>query len=167
MGIFSSAIEGLDKNKRWVVSGAILYLIPVFYRLFTKDSIVPIINGTLFLYHKNFQVTPVNLEMIGLTFLIPCAVGAIVGNSFLESLFERRFAGVEKYLSRVFGSLAFAFLWISLHFFGHNFFNPSTPWGNQLWSGSEYYVRNLLLALFIGPLIPYLIELIHKKFKKK
>ncbi len=166
MGIVGAAIESLGKNKKWFIGGAILYLLPVFYRLATKTSIVPILNNTLFLYNRNSQITPVNLETLGITFLIPCAVGAVVGTSFLENVFNRRFQGLEKYLAMVFGSLSFAFLWIALHFIGFNFFNPVTPWGTHLWAGTGAYARNLLVALIVGPLVPYVIEFVYKRIRK-
>ena len=167
MGLFKALLESLNKNKKWVVAGAILYLIPVFYRFATKSSIVPILNSTLFLYHKNSQITPINLETLGSTFIIPTAVGAIVGTSFLEILFERRFTGLEKYLARVFGSVSFAFLWIAAHYIGSNFFNATAPWGTHLFSSMNFYARNLLVALIVAPIVPYLIEFIYKKLKEK
>lgn len=166
MGILQAAAESLNKNKKVIITGAVLYLLPVFYRFATKSSTVPILNNTLFLYHRNSQITPVNLETLGLTFLIPAAVGAVAGQSFLENVFNRRFTGVEKYLARVFGSLSFAFLWIALHFIGSSFFNTVTPWGSSLFAGTTYYARNLLIALVAGPLVPYVIEFVYKRMKK-
>lgn len=166
MGFFDSLAVSLNKNKKWIITGAILYLLPVFYRVITKNSVVPILNSTLFLRNVDSQVMPVNLESSGVTFLLPTAVGAIVGASLLENIFNRRFTGMEKYLARVFGSLSFAFLWIALHFIGYNFFNPVTPWGAHLWAGTGAYARNLLVALIAGPLVPYVVEFVHKKIKK-
>ena len=166
MGFFNALTASLNKNKKVIVTGAVLYLLPVIYRFATKNSIVPILDNTLFLYHRNSQITPVNLETLGLTFLIPAAVGAVVGASFLESVFNRRFTGMEKYLARVFGSLSFAFLWIALHFIGYSFFNPVLPWGGHLWAGTEAYARNLLVALVVGPLVPYIFEFIYRKVRR-
>ena len=159
-------IASLNKNKKWIIAGAIFYLLPVFYRVITKNSVVPILNSTLFFRNVDSQVMPVNLESLGVTFLLPTAVGAIVGTSFLENIFNRRFTGMEKYLARVFGSLSFAFLWIALHFIGYSFFNPVTPWGAHLWAGTGAYARNLLIALVVGPLVPYVIEFAYKRIKK-
>jgi len=164
--VLDAVFASLNKNKKAVITGAILYLLPVIYRFATKSSVVPILNSTLFLYHRNSQITPVNLETLGLTFLIPTAVGAIVGASFLENIFNRRFHGLEKYLSRVFGSLSLAFAWIVLHFIGFSFFNPVTPWGAHLWAGTAAYAKNLLIAVVVGPLVPYLVEFIYKRIKK-
>ncbi|MEK6909621.1 MAG: hypothetical protein AABW61_00930 [Candidatus Aenigmatarchaeota archaeon] len=167
MGILRAVAESLNKNKKWIVAGAMLYLAPVFYRLVTKTSVVPILDNTLFLYNRNSQIMPVNLETLGITFLIPCAVGAIVGTGFLENIFNRRFQGFEKYLSRVFGSVLFAFAWIALHFIGFSFFKPVTPWGAHLWAGTGAYARNLLIALVVGPLVPYAIEFVYKIARSK
>ena len=162
MGIVGAAIESLNKNKKWIVAGAMLYLAPVFFRLVTKNSVVPILDNTLFFYSGNSQIIPVNLETLGVTFLIPCAVGALIGTSFLEGVFSRRFQGFEKYLARVFGSLSLAFAWIVLHFIGFSFFNPVTPWGGHLWAGTGAYAKNLLIALVVGPLVPYVMEFVYK-----
>lgn len=166
MGLFSAVIESLNKNKKVVLIGAILYLAPVIYRLATKNSVVPFLNKTLFLYHRDLQITPVNLETFGATFLIPCAVGAVAGESLLENIFNRRFTGVEKYLARLFGSLSVAFVWIALHFIVSSFFNTATPWGNNLWAGTGAYARNLLIALVVGPLVPYAVEFIYRKVRR-
>lgn len=166
MGILQAVIESLNKNKKWVLTGAALYLAPVFYRFLTKNSIVPILNSTLFLRHSDSQIIPVNLETLGITFLLPTAVGAVVGVSFLENVFNRRFTGMEKYLARVFGSLVAAFVWIALQFIGFSFFNPLTPWGTHLWAGTGAYARNLLIALIVAPLVPYAIEFISRKIRK-
>ena len=166
MGIFEAAVHSLNKIKKWIVTGTAFYLVPIFYRFATNNSLVPILNKTIFLYHKNSQITPVNLETLGITFVIPCAVGAIVGASFMENAFNRRFHGFEKYLARVFGSLLFAFAWIALHFLGNSFFNPVLPWGTHLWAGTGAYARNLLIALVAAPLVPYVIEFIFRRVKK-
>ena len=166
MGLFSAVLASLNKNKKAIVTGAALYLFPVIYRFATKSSLVPMLNSTLFLYHRNSQITPVNLETLGLTFLIPTAVGAVVGAGFLENIFNRRFTGMEKYLARVFGSLSFAFLWIALHFIGFSFFNPVLPWDGHLWVGTGAYARNLLVALVVGPLVPYIFEFIYRKVRR-
>ena len=166
MGLVGALIHGLNKNKKWIISGAILYLLPVFYRLVTKSSIVPFLNSTLFLRHSDSQIIPVNLETLGVTFIIPTAIGAIVGVSFLESVFNRRFTGMEKYLARVFGSLVAAFAWIALQFIGYSFFNPLTPWGTHLWAGTGAYARNLLIALVVAPFIPYIFEFVYKRIRK-
>ena len=166
MGFFSVLAASLNKNKKLILFGAVLYLAPVIYRFATKSSIVPILNTTLFLRNVGSQVTPVNLEMLGITFILPTAVGAIVGTTFLETLFDRKFAGLEKYLARVFGSLSFAFAWIVLQFLGYSFFNPMLPWGTHLWAGTGAYARNLLIALILAPLVPYAIEFIYRKIRK-
>ncbi len=167
MGIVSAVLASLNKNKKAIIAGAVLYLAPVVYRFATKSSIVPLLNSTIFLYHRDSQITPVNLETLGLTFLIPTAVGAVLGQSFLENTFNRRFTGVEKYLARVFGSVSFAFLWIAFHFIGSSFFNITAPWGVSLFAGTTFYARNLLIALVAGPLVPYAIEFIYKLVRKK
>ena len=159
MGFIDAVVHILNKNKKWIVGGAILYLIPVIYRLTMKNSIVPILDKTLFLYHRNSQIIPVNLETLGTLFLIPSAVGAVLGTTLLENIFNRRLTGFERYLSRVFGSLSFAFLWITIQFIGFNFFNSVAPWGSSLWSSPDVYARNLLVALIVAPLVPYIIEL--------
>lgn len=99
-------------------------------------------------------------------FLIPGAVGAVVGTTFLENIFNRRFTGLEKYMARVFGSIVFAFAWTTVQFFGFLFFNPPGPWGSSLWASPDTYARNLLVALLIAPLVPYVIEFIHKMMKR-
>ncbi len=164
--VFPTLAQALNKNKKWVTIGAILYLLPVFYRLFTRVSIVPLLDTTIFLRHIDSQIVPVNLETLGMLFVIVGAVGAVVGTSFLEIIFNRRFAGLEKYLARVFGSLTFAFGWTVVQFFGFIFFNPIGPWGNSLWSSPDVYARNLIVALTLAPLVPYLIEFIYKLIKK-
>lgn len=167
MELFKSLIESLNKNKKWIVIGAILYLLPVLYRLVTTNSVVPILDMTLFLRHSDSQILPVNLETLGLMFLIPGAVGAVVGTTFLEHIFNRRFVGLEKYLARIFGSMVFAFGWTAIQFFGFIFLNPVGPWGNSLWSSPDAYARNLLVALTIAPLVPYVIEFVFRFSMKK
>jgi hypothetical protein len=167
MGLVGAVLESLNKNRKWVAIGAILYLLPVFYRILTKDSVVPLLNATLFLRNTGSQITPVNLETVGFTFIIFTAVGAMVGTSFLESIFSRRFAGMEKYLARVFGSLSFTFGWIIIQFLGYSFFNPATIWGSSLWAGPNVYLRSLVIGLAVAPLVPYAIEFLYKAIKKK
>ncbi|MBI1978820.1 MAG: hypothetical protein HYS62_02020 [Candidatus Aenigmarchaeota archaeon] len=162
MDILEALLKSLSKNKKWIIVGAIIYLIPVIYRLTTENSFVPFLDNTLFLYQRSSQIIPVNLETLGALFLIPSAIGAIIGVSFLENLFSRRFSGLEKYVGRVFGSLFFAVGWTAMQFSGFVFFNPVGPWGNLLWSGPDVYARNLLVALTVGPLVPYAIEFIYK-----
>lgn len=164
--VIGPALGSLNKNKKWVLIGALLYMIPVIYRYATKHSVVPILDDTLFFYHSNSQTIPVNLETFGIPFIIIGAIGAIFGTTYLEILFNRRFAGFEKYVGRVLGSLFFAFCWVIIQFLGYSFFNPIGPWGNHIWVGPDAYARNLLLALVVSPLIPYLIELIYKLFKR-
>lgn len=167
MGLVDAVLKSLGKNKKWIFFGSVLYLLPVLYRFATKNSIVPILNTTLFLRNIASQVTPVNLEMIGVTFILPTAVGAVIGVTFLETLFDRKFVGLEKYLARVFGSLSVAFAWIALQFLGYSFFNPLLPWGTHLWAGTGAYARNLLIALILAPLVPYTIEFIYKISRKR
>lgn len=167
MGLFSALIASLIKNKKWILAGIALYIAPVLYRFLAKSSVVPILNSTLFLFHQNSQITPVNLETLGLTFLIPSVVGALVGVSFLEHVFDRRFTGFEKYLARVFGSVSLAFLWVAVHFIGSSFFNPVAPWGGQLFAGSNFYARNLLIALVAAPLVTYVIELLYNRIRQR
>ncbi len=167
MDISTSLFRSLNKNKKWIVLGAFLYLLPVFYRFATKESVVPILNKTLFIYNSNSQIMLVNLQSLGFLFAIPTAVAALVGTSFLENLFERKFSGFEKYLARVLGSLSFAIFWATVQFIGYNFLNPVGPWGSSVWpSPDNAYVRNFLVALSIGPLLPYIIEFLYRKTEK-
>lgn len=166
MGLFEGAVQSLSKNKKWIAAAGVLYLIPVFYRLITKNSIVPVLDKTLFLYHSNSQTVPVNLETLGTLFVIPGALGAVVGANFLENIFNRRFAGLEKYLARVLGAFSFTLLWIAVHFIGYNFFNPVGPWGTHIWAAPSVYARNLLVAITLAPLVPYAVEFVYKRMKK-
>lgn len=166
MTVSQYAVEALKENKKWVIIGIVLYLLPVFYRLTTGNSFVPLLDNTLFLRQSDSQITPVNLETLGALFLIPGVLGAVVGMSFLEKIFSRRFTGVEKYLARVMGSVTVGISWTIIQFFGFLFFNPSGPWGNSLWSSPDVYARNLLVALLAAPLVPYVFELVYK-FRKK
>ncbi len=158
MGISEALTGSLKKNIKWIILAMLLYLLPVFYRFQTSNSIVPIIDKTLFIYHINSQIVPVNLETLGVTFLIPSALGAIVGLNFLENIFERRFKGMEKYMGLLFGSLAFTFAWISVHYIGYNFITVVLPWGSSLWIGPSAYARNLLVAAIAAPVVPYIIR---------
>lgn len=167
MGFFGALLRSLNKNKKWIIIGAVLYTIPVFYRIITENSFVPLLDTTLFLSHTDSQIMPVNIETLRIFFAVPAAVGAVVGTSFLENIFERRFAGLEKYLARVFGSLSFTFAWIALEFIGYSFFNLVGPWGNPLWAGPSVYGKNLIVALIIAPLVPYAIEFAAKKIQTK
>ncbi len=162
MQVLKYIVESLKENKRWIIITIMLYLLPVIYRLTTSNSFIPILDSTLFLYHRDFQIIPVNLETLGMLFLIPGALGAVVGTSFLEKIFSRRFTGLEKYLARVLGSLVFGLGWTVVQFFGFLFFNPVGPWGSSLWAGPEVYARNLLIALTIAPLLPYVIEFVYR-----
>lgn len=159
------AIESLQENKRWIIIGAILYLIPVFYRLTTGNSFVPILDSTLFLYYRDSQITPVNLEILGALFLIPGSLGAVIGASFLEKVFNRRFAGLEKYLARVLSSLTFGLAFTAIQFFGFLFLNPAGPLGSGLWSAPDAYARNLLVAIIVAPLVPYVFEFVYNFYK--
>ncbi|MBI2005330.1 MAG: hypothetical protein HYS80_01040 [Candidatus Aenigmarchaeota archaeon] len=166
MRLVGAISESLDKNKKWILFGAIIYLLPVVYRLLTQNSFVPLLDSTLFLSHRDSQIIPVNLETLGALFIIPGALGAAIGTTFLEVIFERRFTRFERYLARVFGSMTLAIGWISVQFFGFLFFNPIGSWGSSLWSGPDVYARNLLVALIVAPLVPYMIEFVYKKVKK-
>lgn len=165
MNILGALVKSLNKNKKWIIIGAIIYLTPLIYRLGTQTSFVPILDSTLFLYHQNSQIIPVNFETLRVLFIIPAAVGAIIGASFLEQIFDRRFAGLEKYLARVFGSLGTTFAWIALEFIGYSFFNPAAPWGNNIWIGPSAYVKNILIALIFAPLVPYVTEFVYSLYK--
>lgn len=167
MDFLRAAAESLNKNKKWIMVGAIVYLLPVIYRFATENSLVPLLDDTLFLYHRDSQITPINLDNLRTFFVIPSAIGAIVGASFLENIFERRFSGLEKYLARLFGSLSVAFAWIIIEFVGYSFFNPVGPWGNTILSPPAVYARNLLIALVVAPLVPYLIEYVYRRAKLK
>ena len=131
-----------------------------------ENFLVPLLDTTLFLYHRDSQITPINLDNLRTLFVIPSAIGAIVGANFLENLFERRFSGLEKYLARLFGSLSVAFAWIIIEFVGYSFFNPVGPWGNTIISPPAVYARNMLIALVVAPLAPYLFEHVYRMMKK-
>ncbi len=161
-----NVVESVKANKWWVILAIILYILPAAYRLSTGNSIIPILNSTLFLYHDESQITPINLEVLGALFLIPGVLGAVLGVTFLEKLSGRKLVGWEKYVARVFGSLSVALGWTAIQFFGFLFFNPSGPWGDSLWASPDAYARNLLVALIVAPLVPYLIEFKRKMIKK-
>ncbi|MBI2545066.1 MAG: hypothetical protein HYW22_00490 [Candidatus Aenigmarchaeota archaeon] len=165
MRLVRTILESLGKNWKWIVFGAVLYVLPALYRYFTTNSLVPILDYTLFLYQQNSQIIPVNLETLGALFLIQGSLGAIVGNSFFEMILKRKLEGTEKYLAYVLGSVSFALLWTGVQFVGYNFLNPVGPWGNSVFPSSNVYGRNILISLTVAPLLPYLIELLNRKIK--
>ena len=157
------------KVLKWLVGGIAIYATPAIYRAVTKNPIVPIFP----LVDLKNPYIPKNLyEKLVVNFFAPGGIGAVIGEKYAGKVYGK-LKGVKKYLTRVGGSVGLTGLWTSLQYLGYsvcNYLNYQWPSGGNPFESPNIYPFNILLALTIAPLSPYLIEGIgefYKRLKKR
>jgi hypothetical protein len=160
---FSQGIKETMKDKRvlgWLFGGMFVYGSPAFYRYVTKNIIIPYMP----LIQSPSEYIPSNLiEKLIVNFIAPGGTGAVVGETFIEKSKGINLSGTKKYLARVFGSVATTSVWAGIQYLGNticDIVKYEWPSGGNPFEPPNFYPFNILLALTLAPLSPYLGDLL-------
>jgi len=154
------------KVLKWLGGGMFVYGLPAVYRYVTKNPLLPYLP----LINTSSDYIPSNLpEKLIVNFVAPGGAGAVVGETFVEKFTGKNLSGVKKYLSRVGGSLATTGIWTGIQYLGYtlsNIFNYQWPSGGNPFEPPTFYPFNMLLALTLAPLAPYVVEYAKRLYTK-
>ncbi|MEM5811589.1 MAG: hypothetical protein QXG91_02505 [Candidatus Aenigmatarchaeota archaeon] len=159
--MYREIYNGIKKEKRkiieWLIGGATIYGTPAIYRYITRSPILLPEIETLPPY------IPSNLlEKLIVNSVAPGGVGAIIG----EAAFNK---SIRKYIRRIMGSVSLTSIWTLIQYIGYyicDIIKYEWPSGGNPFESPNTYPFNLLMALTIAPLFPYLIDYFHSKFIK-
>ncbi|MEM5836621.1 MAG: hypothetical protein QW451_00545 [Candidatus Aenigmatarchaeota archaeon] len=154
-----------DKRvQKWTVCGIVTYGLPAFYRAITRNPDLPYIP----LIVSQNEYIPVNLpEKLIVNPIAPGGVGAVIGETFIKKF--KATERIEKYVSRVIGSVATTTIWTSIQYCGHvlcDMLKIQWPSGGNPFEPPNVYPFNLLIALTLAPLIPYVVDYLKLKMKR-
>jgi len=151
---------------KWLGGGMFVYGLPAIYRYVTKNSLLP----CLPVINTPSDYIPSNLpEKLIVNFVAPGGTGAVIGETLVEKSTGQTISGMKKYLSRVGGSLVTTGVWTGIQYLGYtlsNIFNYQWPSGGNPFESPITYPFNMLLALTLAPLAPYVVDYAKKLYKK-
>jgi len=160
---FSQGIKETIKNIRvwvWLGFGCGVYGIPAGYRYITTNDLLPYLP----IIESPSEYIPSNLiEKLIVNSITPGGVGAVVGETFIEKSKGINLSGTKKYLARVFGSVATTSVWAGIQYLGYticDILKYEWPSGGNPFEPPNIYPFNVLLALTLAPLSPYLGDLL-------
>jgi len=164
------SIEETLKEKRtwkWLGFGMIVYGIPAIYRAITHSPELPFLPSV----SPPNEYIPANLyEKLLINFIAPGGVGAKIGEIYFEKYYGKKFSGIKKYLSRLFGSVTTTSAWTSIQYLGYTtyetYIKHGGPWGGNPWESPSVYPFNLLMAIFVAPFFPYVVDCLKGKYKR-
>ncbi|MDR2699227.1 MAG: hypothetical protein LBC12_00135 [Nitrososphaerota archaeon] len=165
------AFAAMLKSKRfwiWMITGIIIYLIPVTIRYTTGSIIIPFLNWPGY-WIDHF--IPGNLsEKMLVNMFFPGAAGAIAGEVFVGHQLKRFLTVKMKYLSRFAGAMFFVSAWSLFQFLGYQLaiYMPFSPGSNLFESYFVYPINYVIAACSIfTPTIIYAIKKRYSKNSKK
>ena|GEM_PF-2994327 len=160
---FSQGIKETIKDKKvlgWLFGGMFVYGLPALYRYVTKNIMIPYMP----LIETPSEYIPSNLiEKLIVNFIAPGGTGAVVGETFIEKSKGINLSGTKKYLARVFGSVATTSVWAGIQYLGNticDIVKYEWPSGGNPFEPPNIYPFNILIALTLAPLSPYLGDLL-------
>ncbi|MDR0318917.1 MAG: hypothetical protein LBI09_02660 [Nitrososphaerota archaeon] len=157
-----SALVATVKSKRfwiWMLTGIIIYLIPVAIRYTTGSIVIPFLNWSGY-WIDHF--IPGNLsEKILVNMFFPGATGAIAGEVFTEHYLKQSLTVKSKYISRFAGAMLFVSAWSLFQFWGYqlSIYMPFSPSSNLFESYYVYPINYIIATCSIfTPTIIYSIK---------